>query len=95
LDEDSQYRLLLCSDGFVDQYFTRLQGSAPTSANLELLAARWIETLAQKPHADNAALYLLRDSLGGSNLDMVSAYTTVEMMERWMDDTTILVQSIR
>ena len=39
----------------------------------------------------NVAMQLLRDAIGGSDLSRVSANLTVEMDERWMDDTTILI----
>ncbi|KAI5120983.1 hypothetical protein M0805_006655 [Coniferiporia weirii] len=39
----------------------------------------------------NLAVHLLRDAIGGDDVARVSANLTVEMDERWMDDTTILV----
>lgn len=42
--------------------------------------------------SQNIAVQLLRDAIGGDDLTKVSANLTVEMDERWMDDTTILVQ---
>ncbi|KAF9516475.1 hypothetical protein BS47DRAFT_1340814 [Hydnum rufescens UP504] len=40
---------------------------------------------------DNLALAILRDILGGDDADQVSQVMTVEMRERFMDDTTIQV----
>ena len=39
----------------------------------------------------NAALALLRDAVGGPDLTRASANLTVEMDERWMDDTSVIV----
>ena len=39
----------------------------------------------------NAALALLREAIGGDDTQLVSRNLTVEMEERWMDDTTIVV----
>ncbi len=39
----------------------------------------------------NPALSLLRDALGGTDVKQVSSMLTVELEERWMDDTTIVV----
>ena len=46
------------------------------------------------PHSGgrpNLALRLLRDAIGGSDMARASANLTVEMDERWIDDTTVLV----
>lgn len=39
----------------------------------------------------NMAVHILHDAIGGDDLSRASANLTVEMDERWMDDTTILV----
>lgn len=60
-------------------------------------AGRWIQIAGQALDLDrssNGALSLLRDVLGGDDTQMVSRNLTVEMDERWMDDTTILIQRI-
>ncbi|THH08388.1 hypothetical protein EW145_g2748 [Phellinidium pouzarii] len=41
----------------------------------------------------NLAVHLLRDAIGGDDVSRASANLTVEMDERWMDDTTILVHN--
>lgn len=41
--------------------------------------------------AVNLAVHLLREAIGGADIHRVSANLTVEMDERWMDDTTIIV----
>lgn len=40
---------------------------------------------------DNAAVHLLRDAIGADDISRSSANLTVEMDERWIDDTTIIV----
>lgn len=35
---------------------------------------------------------LLREAIGGNDVHAVSRNLTVEMEERWMDDTTIIIQ---
>lgn len=42
----------------------------------------------------NLAVHLLRDAIGGNDINRASANLTVEMDERWMDDTTILVHRL-
>ena len=42
----------------------------------------------------NLAVHLLRDAIGGNDIHRASANLTVEMDERWMDDTTILVHRL-
>lgn len=41
--------------------------------------------------AVNLAVHLLREAIGGADMERASANLTVEMDERWMDDTTIIV----
>lgn len=42
----------------------------------------------------NLAVHLLLDAIGGNDIHRASANLTVEMDERWMDDTTILVHRL-
>ena len=85
--------LILASDGL---------GDCDTYVQLEPpdLAVVWANVL----HAElakeatteiNFALSLLRAALGGSDERLVSRNMTVEMDDRWMDDTTIIVQRIQ
>jgi len=49
-------------------------------------------TSMQSPNSrNNLAIRLLRDAIGGNDLSRASANLTVEMEERWIDDTTIVV----
>lgn len=77
--------LILSSDGLFDLYRERV-------GNSDEMALKWVEVVSgTTSKVDNLALRLLQDSLGGDDPDLVSRMITVEMQERWMDDTTILV----
>ncbi|KAF8070267.1 phosphatase 2C-like domain-containing protein [Lyophyllum atratum] len=89
---DPPYFVLLTSDGLLstDRY---------TGMETEDLISHWINIIGQALDSrsnifSNAALCLLRDMIGGDNTDMASRNLTVEMEERWMDDTTILIQEV-
>ncbi|KAI5890873.1 protein serine/threonine phosphatase 2C [Schizophyllum commune H4-8] len=95
LDEPNvdEYFLILASDGL---------GDCDTYVELEPLnlAVAWANVLhaelAKEPTTEiNFALSLLRAALGGSDERLVSRNMTVEMDDRWMDDTTIIVQRIQ
>ncbi|KAI0356170.1 protein serine/threonine phosphatase 2C [Trametes cingulata] len=85
--------LILCSDGLSDLY---------DGYSFQDMAEEWVQVVGQKfdamagPHGDrtNLALSLLREAIGGSDTQLVSRNLTVEMDERWMDDTTIIVQRL-
>ncbi|KAJ7782988.1 protein serine threonine phosphatase 2C [Mycena metata] len=80
--------LVLASDGLID-----LSGDTYGLDHREpaVCSKKWVEILsrADRPSADNTALYLLRDAMGWT-ADAVSSQLTVESKERWMDDTTIV-----
>jgi pyruvate dehydrogenase phosphatase len=83
--------LILASDGLA-----ALDDERTTAAEL---ARCWTESAARPASAaeqeagwaDALSLRILRDALGGRDASRVSAMLTVEMMDRWMDDTTIMV----
>jgi pyruvate dehydrogenase phosphatase len=82
----------MCSDGLLDLYEDN-----GMKLKLHALSEFWIQLLVQREKSwddSNLALYLLRDALGGEDMEMVSRMITVEMPFRWMDDTTILVQRL-
>lgn len=87
---DAQPFLILASDGLTDLFKDRkptLQGAVDV----------WAKVVANAMGSDkkeNLALSVLRDALGGDDLEAVSRMLTVEMSQRWMDDTTILVQRL-
>lgn len=81
--------LTMSSDGLFD-----LRSDADEDVAIEKLAAEWVEAVANVPEGGNRALGLLRAALGGEDEELVSSHLTVEMMDRWMDDTTILVRRL-
>lgn len=84
--------LITCTDGMLD-----LAQPEPLQLSQQLIDC-WVDVVGrtlQQRHAvqpPNLALALLRESIGGDDVELVSRNLTVEMEERWMDDTTILVQ---
>ena len=83
--------LVLASDGLTDLY----DGYAHAR-----MAAEWAHAVGHALDAGggrgrNAALALLREAIGGADTQLVSRNLTVEMEERWMDDTTVLVLRLR
>lgn len=91
----SQRALILCSDGLTDMY----DGYTPQE-----MADEWTQVVERalgsnfgpnsgRPRT-HLALSLLREAIGGSDTQLVSRCLTVEMEERWIDDTTILVQRL-
>ncbi|OSD04020.1 protein serine/threonine phosphatase 2C [Trametes coccinea BRFM310] len=89
--ETSPRILILCSDGLSDLY---------DGYSFQDMAAEWTQVVGRvldsKPgpgiERTNLALSLLREAIGGTDTQLVSRNLTVEMEERWMDDTTIVVQ---
>jgi pyruvate dehydrogenase phosphatase len=81
----------MCSDGLLDLYDENQQRDSP-EYDLNSLASSLVKKVSESQ--GNAALHLLRDALGGSDKEKVSRMLTVEMSDRWMDDTTILVQRV-
>ncbi|KAG6813656.1 hypothetical protein H0H92_008893 [Tricholoma furcatifolium] len=93
--EGKETFLVLCSDGLYELYAQRIPLE---HTDFKLAAKHWIQTVAEglrSASKENLALYLLRDALGGDDIGLVSRMITVEMDEKWMDDTTILVQKLR
>ncbi|KAH7922377.1 protein serine threonine phosphatase 2C [Leucogyrophana mollusca] len=85
--------LIMCSDGLVDLY---MYDSARTGT-LQTVVKGWVDLVGRaRSHtpSGNSALSLLRDALGGNDEDRVSQMLTVEMVWKWMDDTTVLVQPL-
>jgi pyruvate dehydrogenase phosphatase len=80
--------LIMCSDGLVDLYPKKAK------ADLENHWAQVVANALRPDRGSNAALELLRDAIGGNDAHKVSRNLTVEMEERWFDDTTIIVQRL-
>ena len=85
-DANSEHLLVMCSDGLIDLYSDR--------DTLQESATHWVKVVGRDGGEGNLALRLLRNALGGGDLEKVSRMLTVEMFERWMDDTTIIVQRL-
>ncbi|KAI0758325.1 protein serine/threonine phosphatase 2C [Irpex lacteus] len=82
--------LMTCSDGLFDLHN---EASHPST---DCLARRWVQVIGQEIDKErgspaNLALKLLRDAIGG-DIHSASRTLTVEMEEKWTDDTTIIVQ---
>ena len=85
--------LILCSDGLSDLY---------DGYSFDEMAEEWTQVVGKELDAKpgpkagraNLALALLREAIGGADTQLVSRNLTVEMEERWMDDTTIVVQRL-
>lgn len=87
--------LILCSDGLSDLY---------DGYTFQDMATEWVQVVGQELDSEagpgaarthtNLALSLLREAIGGTDTQLVSRNLTVEMEERWMDDTTIVVQRL-
>ncbi|KAI8993784.1 phosphatase 2C-like domain-containing protein [Trametes punicea] len=85
--------LILCSDGLSDLY---------DGYSFQDMANEWTHVVGRAFDSNsgagaeraNLALLLLREAIGGSDTQLVSRNLTVEMEERWMDDTTIVVQRL-
>lgn len=83
--------LITCTDGMLD-----LAHPEPLQLSQQLID-RWVGVVGRAWQQRgmqplNLALELLRNSIGGDDTELMSRNLTVEMDERWMDDTTILVQ---
>ncbi|KZP34540.1 protein serine/threonine phosphatase 2C [Athelia psychrophila] len=88
--------LIMCSDGLTDLY---LHDDDRKDINtLQEVADAIVNAFSDRSTTsgvdDNTALHLLREAMGGSDEDKVSRNVTVEMAFRWMDDVTIIIQSI-
>ncbi|KAI0829675.1 protein serine/threonine phosphatase 2C [Trametes gibbosa] len=91
--------LILCSDGLSDLY---------EGYSFQDMAEEWVQVVGRELDSldsrttagsgtgsrANLAMTLLREAIGGSDTQLVSRNLTVEMEERWMDDTTIVVQRL-
>lgn len=100
----SESFLILCSDGLVDLY-EHTNARRPT---LEEILTQWVHILGERMDSrgakvsdgadkENAALVLLRHALmagGADDPDRLAQMLTVEIPCRWMDDTTVLVQTL-
>ena len=85
--------LILASDGFADLCSGKGQ---------ERIVLNWAKSMADQPfearksakRPDNMALRLLRQALGGDDRYSVSRVLTLNMDVAWIDDTSIVVQTL-
>ncbi|KAF5386116.1 hypothetical protein D9615_002436 [Tricholomella constricta] len=89
---DQPYFVLLASDGV-------LSTERYADMEAEEIVEHWVNITgraldSRSSKISNPALCLLRDMIGGDDTHMASRNLTVEMEERWMDDTTILIQGV-
>lgn len=87
----------MSSDGLPDLYDSR-----DVQMSDQEMADRWVRVIGRRMRStkdvdlqSNLALRLLRDAVGGNNIELVSRNLTLEMEDKWMDDVTILVQRFR
>jgi pyruvate dehydrogenase phosphatase len=84
--------LIMCSDGLIDLY---MYDNIRDLTTLEKIAGHIVEVVAEGSKLDhkvNTAHFLLLEALGGN--DRVKVSRPMDMMLKWMDDTTVLVQKL-
>ncbi|KIY53152.1 protein serine/threonine phosphatase 2C [Fistulina hepatica ATCC 64428] len=79
--------LVLCSDGLIDAY-------EEGSRDLDAFASRIATALRDVPPGSNIASHLIRDAIGGADLEKASYSLTLEFPGKWLDDVTVLVQRL-
>lgn len=80
--------LILCSDGLKELYGA--VGSEPVD--------HWVTVVGQgidSAEPKHLSLMLLRDAIGGDDVDRACQLLTVEMEYSWVDDTTLVIQRLR
>lgn len=88
--------LITCSDGLVDL------NADDQHSSIESVADRWVQVMGRQIDKEragrcsrvNLAFKLLRDAIGGDDNQLSSRTMTVEMEEKWIDDTTIIIQRL-
>jgi pyruvate dehydrogenase phosphatase len=84
---------VLCSDGLLDLFEAR------DESDLKEIAQLWMElgstTKNLRDTHDNGALRILREGLGGEEVEKVVQWLTVETSGKWLDDITTLVYRIQ
>lgn len=91
-DTDNGF-LILCSDGLADLWSTIFSDE-------QRMADEWGRVVAEVVNKEgmsgktNLALKLLRHSIGGDDAKSVSRVLTLDMNTPWIDDTTIVIQTL-
>ncbi|KAJ3963553.1 protein serine threonine phosphatase 2C, partial [Lentinula raphanica] len=93
-DHSLRLCLLMCTDGLLDLY----QDESKYTSDSTAIFRRCMKVASLRSDMDNQttnpALMILRDALGGADVERVSAMMTVEMYDKWMDDTTVLFEDL-
>ncbi|KAI0342052.1 protein serine/threonine phosphatase 2C [Trametopsis cervina] len=86
--------LITCSDGLLDLTADTFDRTVERRVNrwVNIVGEELDKELLERRQRTNLALKLLRDAIGGDDLHLASRTLTVEMEEKWIDDTTIIVQ---
>lgn len=85
--------LILCSDGLADLWSTSFSDE-------QRMVDEWGRVVAEVVNKEgmsgktNLALKLLRNSIGGEDIRSVSRVLTLDMNTPWIDDTTIVIQTL-
>jgi len=85
--------LILCSDGLADLWSTTFSDEQSMVDEWGRLAAEVVNKEGTSGKT-NLALKLLRHSIGGDDAKSVSRVLTLDMNTPWIDDTTIVVQTL-
>lgn len=92
--DNQEFFLILCSDGLLDIY-----DNIDVTFSESELAERWIRIVGsslkrrkEQGLPRNLAFDVLRDAIGGDDIDLASRNLTLEMDDKWIDDVTVLVQ---
>lgn len=91
-DADNGF-LILCSDGLADLW-------SAAFSDEQRMVGEWGRLVAEVVKKEgvsggtNLALELLRHSIGGEDAKSVSRVLTLDMDTPWIDDTTIVIQTL-
>ncbi|QRV82244.1 protein phosphatase 2C [Ceratobasidium sp. AG-Ba] len=90
--------IILTSDGSVDEHVLNIFGRSEAQSFqkwVELvgaqLDAKFGDEIGMENKTSNLALSILREAFGGSNEELVSMFLTLDMKDKWIDDTSIQV----
>ncbi|EEB96283.1 hypothetical protein MPER_04606 [Moniliophthora perniciosa FA553] len=107
-DDISKACLILCSDGLMDLYDENPQeDNSLKTLDLNAVVNEWVQLVGEESASivddkvagdvnANLALRLVYRGLGGGGRDLekLSRFLTVQMDEKWMDDTTVIVEGL-
>ena len=88
--ESAQYSLVLCSDGMTDLYCERGISEGEANQRIARIALQKGDDEVVTGLGDNKALFIIKDGLG-EDLEMQSAFLTIDIDFPHLDDTTVIV----